>query len=64
MLWPYLALAAAFFWSITELFDKFVMDHEIETGRLAASLSSFPFFLTFILSAPLLGDIAFSGNVV
>jgi transporter family protein len=64
MLWAYLALAAAFFWSVTELFDKFVMDHEIDTGRLAAALSSVPFFLAFVVTAPLFGKISFSGSIV
>lgn len=64
MLWAYLAMVATIMWSVTELFDKFVMDHEIETGRLAASLSALPFFLIFVTLAPLLENISFNGSVV
>ena len=64
MLWVYFTFFATLIWSFVELFDKFVVDQEVSSPELATALSSLPFFMFFIVSALLVGNISITGTVV
>jgi uncharacterized membrane protein len=55
--WIFFTLLSAVLYSIVELFDKFVVDHEMDNYQIASIFCGIPIYLSFLLAGPVLGSI-------
>lgn len=64
MLWVFLALLAAFLWSIVNILDKFAITNKVKDPIIATILSGVATFLLFILASLVIGKIFLPVKVI